>query len=156
MGMESFRVDFIYESTTQKELVDYLKTGFKIENNYFRARKFFISKNVLFENSYRIEDYVIAHFNDSETTFSLEACFSNFEKYTVSFYQIYLFLNEKFDVKIKLGKEPLIENLDFPNFQKLLNDFYGTKYDSFLEKYSIKNTDMFTGEFFYKNYKKVK
>lgn len=156
MGMESFRIDFIYESTTQKEIVDYLKTGFKIENSYFRARNFFVSKKVLIENEYRIEEYVIAYFNDSEMILSLEACFSNFEKYILFFYQIYSFLKEKFDIKIKLGKEPLSESLDLQNFQKSLNDFYGAKYESFLEKYSIKNTDMFTGEFFYKNYKKLK
>jgi len=156
MGMESFRIDFIYESTTQKEIVDFLKTGFKVENNYFTARKFIVSKKVLIGNKYRIEDYIIAHFNDSEKTFSLEACFSNYDKYVLLFYRIFSFLKENFDIKIRLGKELLNESLDLPNIKILINGYYETKYKTFIRKYCINDVDMSPGESFYKNYKKIK
>lgn len=156
MGMESFRVDFIFRSTTQKEIVDCLKTGFHMENGYFLTRKIFVHKKVLIANEYRIENYITVYFNDAETYFSLEACFSNFEKYITLIYRIYSFLKGNFDIGIKFNNEICEESMEYSSFQLLIKDFYSEKYQSFTEKYGIKNTDMHTGEYFYENIKKAK
>lgn len=155
MGMESFRIDFYWQSNSEmREILYELEKNFKVEQNYTIVKRLFSAKKIYIRNEYRIQNFIVAYFSEKEKYFCLEACLSNFDKYLFYMYEIYSLLSDKFNAKILMNDFKIENKIDYSEFKKKIEDFYADKKSEFQLKYNIENVDIMPNDEFYLKIKK--
>lgn len=156
MGMESIRLDIFWgTNNTADKIISQLAQSFHIEQHYLKdSILFFKRKDV--QNAYRLEHYIILSVYEPSKYMCLEACMSNYSKYLEIMCQVYVFMREKYNAKIRIGHE-YIEMADSCNdLKERLESDNKVRYKAFLQMFFVTNVDMLPGSAFYTQIARVR
>jgi len=149
MGMESFRVDMYFkDNITLQDVINKISESYKIEQHYFMKR--FSFRKEYLNKEYRINDFIIMYCSVEDKYLCFEACFSNYNKYLMEIYRIFMLLCEEFDIKIKMDKFELDKFVYYNTYEQEIMSFYKNKYRMFFGDYNLNDIDMLCGQDFYR------